>query len=86
MPSISTLPLNIPVVPEIVPPVTLPVRLPVTFPSKLAIKVACAYPVPLVFTVVVGSVSNPLNNLYLPVRASLNSPEYSVVPEGVYLP
>ena len=50
------------------------------------IKSALAYPVPDKFTVVVGSASNPLNSLYLPVRASLNSPEYSVVLEGVYLP
>ena len=50
---------------------------PVTFPSKFATKVATVYPVPAVFTVVVGSVCKSLNNLNLPLSfASLNKPAY----------
>ena len=64
----------------------LPVISPVTLPSKLPTKVATVYPVPLVFTVVVGSSSRSLNILNLPSPVSLNKPAYKVVPLGAYLP
>ena len=47
-------PVTVAAVPLVLP-VTLPVTSPVTSPSKLATNVPTAYPVPLVFTVVVGS-------------------------------
>ena len=65
-----------------------PLALPVTVPSKFATKVPTAYPVPLVFTVVVGSVCKSLNNFHLPLSlASLNNPEYkSCEPDVSYNP
>ena len=58
-------------------PDVLPVTLPVTLPSIFATKVSTAYPVPLVFTVVVGAVCKLLNNFHFPLSlASLNNPEY----------
>ena len=59
---------------------------PVNVPSKSATKVATVYPVPLVFTVVVGCSSRFLNNLNLLSPVSLNKPAYKVVPLGAYLP
>ena len=50
----------------------------------LATNVPTVYPVPLVFTVVVGSVSKSLNNLnLLESLASLNKPAYLSVPAAV---
>ena len=56
-------------------PVKAPVTSPVTSPSISATNIAFAYPVPLVFTVVVGSACRLLNNFHLPLSlASLNRP------------
>ena len=67
---------------------TCPVTLPVTLPSRLETRVPTAYPVPEVFTVVVGSTCKSLNSLNLPESlASLNKPAYkSCDPEVSYNP
>ena len=65
-------------------PIVLPVanavavsELPVTLPSKFATSVPVVYPVPPVFTVVVGALCKSLNNFHLPESpASLKRPAY----------
>ena len=65
----------------------VPVKLPVTFPSKSATSVPFAYPVPEVFTVVVGCTCKSLNICHLPESSAfLNIPEYLSVPPVSYNP
>ena len=66
---------------------TVPVMLPVTLPSRFAIKVPVVWPVPVISTVVVGSVWFPWNNLNLSdCEASQAKHAYFVVEDCTYLP
>ena len=72
---------------RVVAVVALPVKAPVTFPSKSATSVPFAYPVPEVFTVVVGCTCKSLNICHLPESSAfLNIPEYLSVPPVSYNP